>query len=298
MATRFEHTGNAAPTTLAADYDPADPTITIASATGWPTGAVGPFVVTVAAGTASEHKLLIASRTGAVLTVSDSSFDDTTDVAHLEGVAIIHSFSAKEADEANDLASDITALGGVPLTTTAAQTVTGKTFDVGDNTVTGTKAEFNAALSDADFATLAAVETLTNKTIDLTDNTVVGTLAELNAAVSDADLASLAGAETLTNKTLTAPTINGTVGGTPTFGAITTGALTTAAITASGNVTVNATLTADTAGGEIVLGYDGSGGLSIAQAAAPTAHPNGVVLWVSGTTLYARKPNGTDVALG
>jgi hypothetical protein len=50
--------------------------------------------------------------------------------------------------------------------------------------------------------------TLTNKTIDLTDNTVTGTLAEFNTAVSDADLVSLAGSETLTNKTLTSPVIN------------------------------------------------------------------------------------------
>jgi len=44
--------------------------------------------------------------------------------------------------------------------------------------------------------------TLTNKTIDLTDNTVTGTLAEFNAAVSDADLVSLDGTESLYNKTI------------------------------------------------------------------------------------------------
>ena len=35
-----------------------------------------------------------------------------------------------------------------------------------------------------------------------------GTLAQFNTAVTDADFASLAGSETLTNKTLTSPTIN------------------------------------------------------------------------------------------
>jgi hypothetical protein len=54
-------------------------------------------------------------------------------------------------------------------------------------------------------AETAAAQTLTNKTIALGSNTVSGTLAEFNTAVTNADLASLAGTETLTNKTLTAP---------------------------------------------------------------------------------------------
>ncbi len=45
--------------------------------------------------------------------------------------------------------------------------------------------------------------TLTNKTINLTNNTLSGTLAQFNTALSDADFATLTGTETLTNKTLT-----------------------------------------------------------------------------------------------
>jgi len=52
--------------------------------------------------------------------------------------------------------------------------------------------------------TTAGTQTLTNKTVALGSNTVSGTLAQFNTAVSDADLASLAGAETLTNKTISA----------------------------------------------------------------------------------------------
>lgn len=54
-----------------------------------------------------------------------------------------------------------------------------------------------------------ASQTLTNKTISLTSNTVSGTISEFNAALSDADFATVAGSETLTNKTLTNPTISG-----------------------------------------------------------------------------------------
>jgi hypothetical protein len=62
----------------------------------------------------------------------------------------------------------------------------------------------------------ATTDTLTNKSISLTTNTVTGTIAEFNSAVTDQDLATLAGTETLTNKTLgsavatTALTLNAT----------------------------------------------------------------------------------------
>jgi hypothetical protein len=52
-------------------------------------------------------------------------------------------------------------------------------------------------------------DTFTNKSISLTTNTITGTKAEFNSAMSDADFATLAGTETLTNKTLTSPTVSG-----------------------------------------------------------------------------------------
>ena len=55
---------------------------------------------------------------------------------------------------------------------------------------------------DSTVATTSGTQTLTNKTVSLANNTLSGTLAEFNTALSGADFASLAGAETLTNKTL------------------------------------------------------------------------------------------------
>jgi hypothetical protein len=52
-------------------------------------------------------------------------------------------------------------------------------------------------------------QTLTNKTIDLTDNTLRGTKAEFNASLEDGDFATISGTETLTNKTLTSPVVTG-----------------------------------------------------------------------------------------
>jgi hypothetical protein len=84
----------------------------------------------------------------------------------------------------------------------STDTLTNKSISLTTNTVTGTKAEFNAAMSDADFASLAGSETLTNKTISLASNTVSGTTAEFNTALTDDNFATLAGTETLTNKTI------------------------------------------------------------------------------------------------
>lgn len=56
----------------------------------------------------------------------------------------------------------------------------------------------------------SATATLTNKTISLADNTITGTIAQFNTALSDADFATLAGTETLTNKTISGGTVNAT----------------------------------------------------------------------------------------
>jgi len=53
----------------------------------------------------------------------------------------------------------------------------------------------------------ATTDTFTNKSIDLGTNTLTGSLAEFNAALQSESFVSLTGSETLTNKTLTSPTI-------------------------------------------------------------------------------------------
>ena len=67
----------------------------------------------------------------------------------------------------------------------------------------------------------ATTDTLTNKTVNLTSNTLSGTTAQFNTALSDGDFATLAGAETLTNKTLTSPTLTTPALGTPASGTLT-----------------------------------------------------------------------------
>ena len=57
----------------------------------------------------------------------------------------------------------------------------------------------------------ATTDTLTNKSIDLENNTLTGSLAEFNSALQSNSFTSLTGSETLTNKTLTTPTLTSAV---------------------------------------------------------------------------------------
>jgi hypothetical protein len=102
--------------------------------------------------------------------------------------------------------------GGDAVTLTGTQTLTNKTVALGSNTISGTTAEFNTALTDGSFSTLAGTETLTNKTVALGSNTISGTTAEFNTALTDGSFSTLAGTETLTNKTVSfgSNTISGT----------------------------------------------------------------------------------------
>ena len=96
-----------------------------------------------------------------------------------------------------------------PVTLNNSVTLTNKTLALGNNTISGTLAEFNTAVTDATLVSTTGSETLTNKSINLANNTLTGTFAQFNTAVSNATLVSTTGTETLTNKSLTAPVLTG-----------------------------------------------------------------------------------------
>ena len=89
-------------------------------------------------------------------------------------------------------------------------TIAGKGSDAGITVLnSGTNnADVELRLDSAVAATLTGTQTLTNKTINLTNNSLTGTIGQWNAALSGNSFVSLIGTETLTNKTLTSPVLN------------------------------------------------------------------------------------------
>jgi hypothetical protein len=120
-------------------------------------GNVDQFTVVLDPDTANEEIVFITDVSGASFTINRAEAG-TAAVAHLSGAVIRHSLTS----------DDLTYYtAGVDNAATAAGTLTfsNKSISLGTNTVTGTTAEFNTALTDNNFATLAGVETLTNKTL-------------------------------------------------------------------------------------------------------------------------------------
>lgn len=83
--------------------------------------------------------------------------------------------------------------------TTDIQILSNKSLNLSTNTVTGDISQFNAALTDADFATTAGMETLTNKTINSNFNSVYVQLRDItDLPVTGVELSVLSGIQTTT----------------------------------------------------------------------------------------------------
>jgi microcystin-dependent protein len=104
MTMRLEHKGSATPAVLAVRCSIADTIIEVrdqATLAGWPTGTVGPFVVTIDRGKPNEERVLCTGRAGPVLTGVTRGWDNTATVEHEAGATVEHTFSSTEADWAN-----------------------------------------------------------------------------------------------------------------------------------------------------------------------------------------------------
>lgn len=136
----------------------------VGATTGFP--ASTPYTLVLDAGTASEELVSVTGVAGLNLTVT-RGYDGTSATTHQAGAAVVHCHSAKDFKDSRDHEASTAAHGatGANVGTTNTQTLTNKTIALGSNTVSGTTAQFNTALSDGDFATLAGSETLTNKTL-------------------------------------------------------------------------------------------------------------------------------------
>jgi len=140
------------------------------------------FTLAIDPDTASEEIVFVYSSTtnpvsGSTLTVLRGQ-SGTTKRAHLSNAAVKHVLTS------NDLDYFATGVGSA-LTGSSTNTLTNKSIALSANTVTGTKAQFNTAMTDADFATLDGSETFTNKTLTSpTINTPVITFPVSSVAIN------------------------------------------------------------------------------------------------------------------
>ena len=119
----------------------------------------GDMIICLADGTASGNQATVGSNWNIIQTNLDGAVIGPASATN-NAIALFDGTSGKLIQD-----SATTLPSGALVGTTDAQTLTNKTFDLANNSLTGTTAEFNAALSDNDFATLAGTETLTNKTL-------------------------------------------------------------------------------------------------------------------------------------
>ena len=108
-----------------------------------------------------------------------------------------------------------------PVTLSNSVTLTNKTIALGSNTISGTTAQFNTALTDGSFTTIAGTETLTNKTLTTpildapvlkaTSATVAGKILFKEGTDNGTNTVTLLGAAATADVTLTLPAETGTV---------------------------------------------------------------------------------------
>jgi len=92
-------------------------TVQAGTGSGYPDGTAGKFFVVLDYDVASTEKILVTSRTGDTFSGCTRGADGTTPIAHADGAKVRACITATDADEANDVASQvlgqITAIGGL-----------------------------------------------------------------------------------------------------------------------------------------------------------------------------------------
>lgn len=289
--TRRAYPETAAVTTLSVAISGAgDTTFTISSASGWPTGSGGKWVVTVDRG-GNEERILCLSRSGNVVTTDTRGFNGTTAQAHAQGVNVECTLSAFDADEWNahtNAAAAVHGVAGSVVGTSDSQTLTNKTLSGASNSFSNIAQSASHASPDTDASTSALHHTIgsganqsaagNHTHTDITDSgwanwTPVWTAATTNPVIGNG---SIAGRYKQIGKTVICEFFLA-VGSSTTFG--------------SGNWAFSLPVTADTSHLLGSLSGHTTGLMWVQDASVPQSYPGQVV--TAGTTFHIAGGNST-----
>ena len=148
------------PTTLVSAITSSETSFVITDNTNWPDGADYDFWVTIDGGTAQEERILCSARSGSTVTVATGGRgkDGTTASAHAASASVWPSWSATDADEANEHINLTTGVHGYTANAAEINILDGATLSTAELNILDGVTASTAEINILDCATITTTE--------------------------------------------------------------------------------------------------------------------------------------------